>query len=108
MKDCAVKMDKNQLKILQQLYKQKNETKYFISQMAIDNFIKWYDQDPNVDYVHFFCLNGDISDGTFIVIVSKKISINIFFAIQFICFKSVRQFSSFSFSSYCFHFLNSV
>lgn len=94
MKDCAVKINKNQLKILQQLYKRKNDTKYFIAQMAIDNFIKWFDQDPNIDNVIFFCLNGDISDGTFVVIVSEK-SINIFFAIQCICFDSVRQFSSY-------------
>ncbi|XP_063697440.1 uncharacterized protein LOC134828395 [Culicoides brevitarsis] len=34
----------------------------------VDNYVKWVEKDPNIKNLAFYCLNGDWSDGTFVVI----------------------------------------
>lgn len=41
-----------------------------IGYYTVNNFIRWLENDPNIKNLHFYCLNGDISDGTFAIIVS--------------------------------------
>lgn len=41
------------------------------SYQTIDNFIRWYNQDPKLEHVNFYSLNGDWSDGTFLIVVSN-------------------------------------
>lgn len=40
------------------------------SYLTIDNFIRWYKQHPNINYISFYSLNDDWSDGTFLIVVS--------------------------------------
>ena len=45
-------------------------SKSYIAYTTIDNYIRWFEQDPNVKHVKIFSLNGDFSDGTFVVTVN--------------------------------------
>lgn len=37
--------------------------------LTIDNYIRWFKKDPTIEeQVNFFYLNGDIADGSFVVI----------------------------------------
>lgn len=56
------------LKSLKESYQGSSET--YITYIAIKGYIRWIEQDPIVKDLNFFSLNGDISDGTFVVIVS--------------------------------------
>lgn len=40
-----------------------------IGYFTVDNFIRWYEKDPNVKNLKFYSLNDDWSDGTFICLV---------------------------------------
>lgn len=67
--DSLIKVDKTKLPKLRNLYA-KHDEKTFLSYMVINNYIRWFEKDPSLKYVEFFCLNGDISDGTYVVTVS--------------------------------------
>lgn len=49
-------------------------TKSYIAFTTIENYIDWYNQDPNLSTVKVYCLNDDFSDGTFALIVSYLIA----------------------------------
>lgn len=74
MLDQITEIDLRDLPLLRDLfataacYSSKNYSAY----ITIDTYIRWFQQDPMVKYVTFYCLNGDFSRGTFIVIVSTK------------------------------------
>lgn len=36
----------------------------------VDNYIRWIAKEPNIQNLSFYSLNGDLSDGTFVVVVS--------------------------------------
>lgn len=36
----------------------------------VDNYVRWVNQDSNIKNLKFYSLNGDWSDGTFVVVVS--------------------------------------
>lgn len=44
--------------------------KNYITYTAIENYNRWFNQDPNLEHVKVFSLNGDYSDGTFIITVN--------------------------------------
>lgn len=67
--DNLVKIGRKKLPKLRSLFA-KNEEKRFFAYMVINNYIRWFEQDPDLEYLNFFCLNGDFSDGTFVVTVS--------------------------------------
>lgn len=46
-------------------------TKRYTAYNTIDNYAKWLKKDPQLKHVKFYCLNGDFSDGTFVVTVSN-------------------------------------
>lgn len=86
MTDRVVEIQYNDLANLKRLYTP-GGSKSYIAYMAIENYIRWLDQNPNEsNYIKFFCLNGDFSDGTFVVTVSTYVVtwLNLF-RIQFLC-----------------------
>lgn len=74
MKYSLAEIGRKDLPILLNLYK-RNDLKHYIAYTTIENYIRWIEQDVNDKNVKFFCLNGDFSDGTFVVTVSIKIRI---------------------------------
>lgn len=44
--------------------------KHIIGHDLVNNYIRWFAKDPTFNEATFYSLNGDWSDGTFIVIVS--------------------------------------
>lgn len=57
---------------LRDLYKEdwpRNHVGYY----TLDNFIRWVNLDPNIKHLKVLSLNGDWSDGTFVIIVSIRI-----------------------------------
>lgn len=69
MTDQIVEIDKKDLPALKELYIP-DGVKNYIAYTTIDNYIRWFEQDLNIKHIEFFCLNGDFSDGTFVVTVS--------------------------------------
>lgn len=72
MTDTLVEINRNDLPILQKLFKL-NGSKSDISYMTLGNYIGFFEKDPSVKHVNVYCLNGDFSDGTFVVTVNKFI-----------------------------------
>lgn len=72
VKDRLVEIPLQDLSTLKNLYKSsENESRTRIAYESIDVYIRWLEQDPNANtYIKFYSLNGNFSDGTFIVIVS--------------------------------------
>lgn len=68
MSDKLTEIARNDLFQLRILYSP-DESKNYTSFTAIDTYIRWFEQDPNVKHIKFFSLNGDFSDGTFVVTV---------------------------------------
>lgn len=68
--DCLVEIQHKNLPILREMYNSpggKTHTAY----TTIDNYIRWIEQGPEeTKHIKFLCLNGDFSDGTFVVTVS--------------------------------------
>lgn len=74
--DCLVEIKRKDLIILKNMYKStKVGSRTHIAYETIDTFIRWLEKDPKASsYIKFYCLNGDFSDGTFIVTVSSDFS----------------------------------
>lgn len=69
MADRLVEIDQKDWQNLKNLYKP-DGSKSYIAFTAIDNYIRWFQQNPSFKTIKFFCLNGDFSDGTFVVTVN--------------------------------------
>lgn len=67
--DRLVEINREDLRLLRSFYTP-NSFKNVIACMTIDNYIRWFEEDPEIEGYKFFCLNGDFSDGTFILLVS--------------------------------------
>lgn len=68
--DHLVEIRYDELPILKDMYNSKG-LKTRIAYTTIDNYMRWLEQGPEeYKYITFFCLNGDFSDGTFVVTVS--------------------------------------
>lgn len=72
MTDKLVEVNRKELLILQNLFKS-NGFKGYLGYMAIRNYIGFFEQDPNVKHVKIYCLNGNFSDGTFVITVRKAL-----------------------------------
>lgn len=70
MTDRLVEVARKDLPALKSLYNA-NGSKSYIAYTTIDNYIQWFQQDPDVKHIKVFCLNGDFSDGTFVITVSN-------------------------------------
>lgn len=42
---------------------------------TIDNYINWLQLDSNIKHLHIYSLNGDWSDGTYVIVVSLSLYI---------------------------------
>lgn len=71
MKDILVGIDRKDWITLRNLYKE-NSVAHYLAYATIENCIQLIERYPNVKHVNLFCLNGDFSDGTFIMIVSNS------------------------------------
>ncbi|XP_037032028.1 uncharacterized protein LOC119071268 [Bradysia coprophila] len=76
MTDKLVEIDKNDWVELRDLYRTAWPERNIISYYILDNFIGWVKQEPNFKHLHVYSLNGDWSDGTFIVIHRNKMFID--------------------------------
>lgn len=75
VKGRLVEIPKEDLSMLKDLHAAKSGSRTSVAFSTIDTYIRWIEKDPNQrKYVKFYCLNGDFSDGTFIVIVSRLFS----------------------------------
>lgn len=69
--DQLTEIDRKDLPLLKSLYTP-DGSKCYVTYIAIDTYIRWFETDPNVKHIKFFCLNGDFSRGTFIVTVKVQ------------------------------------
>lgn len=72
MTDRLVEINRNELHHLKSIY-EANNLETYIAYMTICNYIRWFENDSNIENLKFYCLNGDFSDGSFIVTVSYSI-----------------------------------
>lgn len=71
MTDHVVEIQHNDWTNLKKLYTPDGLKNFSIAYMAIENYIRWVEQSPDEsEHIKFFCLNGDFSDGTFVITVS--------------------------------------
>ncbi|CAD7079806.1 unnamed protein product [Hermetia illucens] len=69
MADRLVDIPIQDLVTLRDFYKGDWPT-YNIGYGIVDTYVRWLGKDPNIPHIRIFSLNGDWSDGTFIIIVS--------------------------------------
>lgn len=69
MKDRLVEIDRTVLPLLRNLYNPICVDSN-ITNVAIDTYIRCFQQDPHIEHLKFYCLNDDLANGTFVVIVS--------------------------------------
>lgn len=72
MQDRLVRINPEDLELLKNLY-EGCDVQSYVSYMTIKNHIQWIEVNQKSKEVNFFALNGDFTDGTFIVIVSITI-----------------------------------
>lgn len=82
MSDCLEEIRRNDWAKLRDLYALDGSRSY-LAYTAIDNYIRWLEQNPALKHIKFYCLNGDFSDGTFAIIVSFEFDFIICLYIQF-------------------------
>lgn len=68
MFDKLVKIERKNWPNLRDLYSS-HDTNTFLGYCVVENYIQWFEKDPQNQNVAFYCLNGDWSDGTFVAIV---------------------------------------
>lgn len=71
-----MEIDRNDWIELRKLYQQ-DWPRHMIGYYTLSNFMRWVEQEPDIKNVHIYSLNGDWTDGTFVVIVSLKNSLKI-------------------------------
>lgn len=71
MEDRLTEISIEDLKRLRNLYTP-DGIKSYTAFVTIDNYLRWTEQEQktNNGNIKFFCLNGDISNGTFAIVVS--------------------------------------
>lgn len=68
MTDRLVEIQYNDLAKLKRMYTPGDLKHYSIGYMTIENYTRWLEQNADEsEHIKFFCLNGDFSDGTFVV-----------------------------------------
>jgi hypothetical protein len=75
--DELIEISKDSLAELRDLYK-KNWPLNNIGFYTIDNYIRWFQKESSIENLKILSLNGDWSDGTYVIVVKIKfILINI-------------------------------
>lgn len=68
--DRLVEITRKDLEILKKLYALNANAQNYVSYTTIENYIRWFERESYLKHVKVYCLNGNISDGTFVIIVS--------------------------------------
>lgn len=71
MSEKLLKIDRKNWIKLRDLYSP-NDPKTLLGHCVVENYIQWFEKNPNCQNIVFYCLNGDWSDGTFVAIVRTK------------------------------------
>lgn len=71
MGDQLTKISRKDLPQLRDKYKDR-DVKNYLTFVTIDTYIRWFQQDPDVKHIQFYCVNDDLSHGTFVVTVSLR------------------------------------
>lgn len=71
--DRLVEITRRDLEILKKLYAINGSAQNYVTYTAIDNYIRWFEKDSQLKHIKVYCLNGNFSDGTFVVIVRWKL-----------------------------------
>lgn len=90
MTDRPVEIEPKDWQKLKNLYTP-DGLKNYIAYTTIDNYIRWFEQAPNVKHVKIFSLNGDFSDGTFVVTVNISSDQWLFGFFEMILFSSISS-----------------
>lgn len=69
MGDRLIDIPIDDLSLLRDLYKI-DWPKYSIGYGTVDTYVRWLNQDPKIPHLRILSLNGDWSDGTFVIIAS--------------------------------------
>lgn len=72
--DQLIEINREHLPLLRDLYKP-NTLRNYIAYMTIDIYVRLFEREPHIKQIQFYCLNGDFSNGTFIVTVSDHINV---------------------------------
>lgn len=75
MSNKLVKIPVGSLPALRALY-EKDWPNNLVGYHTVDNYIRWYEKLPDIKNLECFSLNGDWSDGTFLIIVRFHFSIS--------------------------------
>lgn len=68
MSNKLVKIPVESLPALRDLYK-KDWPDNLVGYHTVDNYIRWYEKVPDIKNLECLSLNGDWSDGTFLIVV---------------------------------------
>ncbi|CAD7092441.1 unnamed protein product [Hermetia illucens] len=71
MADKLVDIPIQDLTSLRDLYRE-DWPKYSIGYGTVDTYVRWLNKDPNIPHIRILSLNGDWSDGTFIITIRKN------------------------------------
>lgn len=80
MTNELIEIHRKDLLKLRHLYKSNGINGYF-GYMTLNNYIQWFEQDPNIKHVKVFSLNGQFSDGTFVLTVSVYLTLSLGFVL---------------------------
>lgn len=72
MVDKITEINIKDLPLLRDLYKldSSDKSKNYTTYITIDTYIRWFQQGLDINCVKFYCLNGNFTRGTFVVVVS--------------------------------------
>lgn len=69
MEDQAVKIDSKNWSEIRKLYLPET-AETILGLSTLSNYIRWNEREAPISNLTIYCLNGDWSDGTFVVLVS--------------------------------------
>lgn len=68
MRDQKVEIAPKDWPELRDLYDFKSD----LAISTLDNYIRWMEKETTIENLSIYCLNGDWSDGTFVVVVTYQ------------------------------------
>lgn len=98
--DRLVEITRKDLEILKKLYALNANAQNYVSYTTIENYIRWFERESYLKHVKVYCLNGSLSDGTFVIIVSS-FSKFVFFLIFLEIWLKIFNFCLFAGSMLC-------
>lgn len=81
MADKLVEINEKHLQHLLDFYTASNKLGNEADRVTIESYMRWHQLNPNLEDINFLPLNGDISNGTFIITVRFIRNSRLFFRI---------------------------